>query len=223
MAPPHTGGTMKTYGLLLPLLIGSAVACGPAASDGTTDGSSSTGDTTGDSDPSVSVTMPMTMTTDMTVTGMTATDPTTETTAPTTDTTETTVDPDTSATGTTDPETTTEAPESSGTETTSAETTTGGEPGFYGPCDFSDPENPTCPGDETCLVVDFGEFAGQHWCGLPCEDDATDCPESPNGDALVECSGLGLCALDCEDTECPEGMECNPIGSGDRCVWPAAR
>lgn len=223
---PHTGDMMKTYGLVLPLLMVSAVACGPAASEGTTDGSTSTGDTTnGDESVSVSVTSPTT-TTAMTATGMTATDPTTETTSPTTDTetTETTVDPDTSATGTTEPETTTEPESTTGTESTTDETTTtGGDPAFYGPCDFTDPENPVCPGEEVCLVVDFGDFAGQHWCGIPCEDDASGCPESPNGDALVECSGLGLCSLDCEDTECPEGMECNQIGSGDRCAWPAPR
>lgn len=215
---------MKIYGLVLPLLIVSAVACGPAASEGTTDGSTSTGgDSTGDT-VSVSLTTPttMTMTTmDMSATGMTATDAT-ETTSPTTDTdaTGTTmVDPDSSGSGTTEPETTTEPESTTGTETT----TGGGEPVAYGPCDFTDPENPACPGEETCLVVEFGEFAGQHWCGIPCEDDPADCPESPNGETLVECSGLGLCALDCEDTECPEGMECNQIGSGDRCAWPAPR
>jgi hypothetical protein len=91
----------------------------------------------------------------------------------------------------------------------------------YGPCDFTDPENPTCPEGQICQVTGDGD----HWCGVPCMDSIDGCPGSPNDIAVVECSGLGLCALDCNTLEdpldCPGDSFCVEFGSGTRCVWPA--
>lgn len=214
---------MKTSLPVTTLFVLLSAACGSTVSDDPSSGSSSSGETTdSDSDVSVTITASTTMTTmdSMSATGTTMTTDPTSTTDPTTETETdptTTTDPDTSATDT--DATSTDPSDTSGSSTDPG-TSTGGGAVEYGPCDFADPENPTCPGEQICIVVEFGEFAGYHWCGIPCEGDADGCPENPDGKAVVECSGLGACALDCQDAECPDGMECNPIGSGDRCAWP---
>lgn len=192
-----------------------SVACG--SSDGGTGGSETSG--SGGSE-----------------TGTTATTNTSNTSAPTTG---MTSDASTSAADTMSP---TSGPEGSGTAADGSGTAAGSETGSgsgsagsssggsgsggvvgdaYGPCDLTDPENPTCPGDEQCAQGPNGD----NWCGVPCDmGDASGCPDSPNGAAVVECSnGFGQCALDCTDdsTVCPDGMDCIQLGSGGRCVWPA--
>ncbi len=221
---------MKITSALSTLVALACLACGSTVDNGPATDASSSGSETGSSD-SVGVTL-STTTTMTTGDSMSATSSVTMTTDPTDSDTTVATDTDPSATtgvdtsaGTeaTDPtEPTTTDPSGSTTGSDSATTTGGVVDVDYGPCDFSDPENPTCPEGEICLFVNNGPFAGSHWCAVPCDGGNADgCPASPNDTAFVECSGLGGCALDCGDGDCPEGMECHPIGSGDRCVWPA--
>lgn len=203
-----------------------ALACGPSASEDPTSGSSGSSGSTGDS-ATATATATVTVTDTMSTASASDTMPTTSDTTPTTtDTTPTTTDADTTA-GTDATTTDATTGDTTGTgdsgSSTDPGTTTGGEVVDYGPCDFTDPENPTCPEGQICQVT-FGGMDGDHWCGVPCMDSIDDCPASPNDSAIVECSGLGLCALDCGadgELACPDGMECVEFGSGTRCVWPA--
>lgn len=199
--------SIATFTLLSSTL---ALACGSPSEGGGTGESSSSGSSSSDGSMTAgSATLSTTTMTSMTAS--TTTDATTDATttdAPTTS----GVDSSGDATaGTTDTGTDSSGGSSSGG-------TTGGDPGAYGPCDFS-MGDPVCPDGEQCAVLPDG----QHWCGLPCDQDPDPCPEVPSGDAAVECSGFYMqCALECTDNACPDGMECVEIMNGpSRCGWPA--
>ncbi|MCA9708011.1 MAG: hypothetical protein KDK70_19315 [Myxococcales bacterium] len=64
------------------------------------------------------------------------------------------------------------------------------------------------------------------WCTFGCQD-ASECPEPTDGDAVPFCGGPPnqptVCMLDCSMGTCPAGMECVGLGPGGmamRCVWP---
>ena len=204
--------SIATFALLSSSL---ALACGSPSEAGGT-GESSSGSTSSDGSMTAgSATLPTTTMTSMTAsatTDATATDATTD--ATTTQGVTTAVDSSGDATaGSTDTG-------SGSTGGSSSGGSTGGDPGAYGPCEFSKGGVPVCPDGEQCAVLP----EGQHWCGLPCDQDPDPCPEASSGDAVVECSGFYMqCALNCADNPtCPDGMECVFIMDGlSRCGWPA--
>lgn len=195
------------------LTISLVLACGKTGE--TNDESSSSSGSTTDG---MSTSATMTSTTATTsATGMTDS---ATTTASTTDTTTTTTDATTTAadsSGTTDAT----GSGSSGGGSSGGSSSGGGGPVAYGPCDYSDPENPACPDGESCHELPGGE----HWCSADCMDNADACPATESGTSVVECSNFYMaCALNCAgDAACPDGMECvmvNPQIS--RCGWPPA-
>ena len=193
------------------LTISLVLACGKTGE--TNDESSSSSGSTTDG---MSTSATMTSTTATTsATGMTDS---ATTTASSTDGTTTTTDATTTAA---DSSGTTDATGSSGGGSSGGSSSGGGGPVAYGPCDYSDPENPACPDGESCHELPGGE----HWCSADCMDNADACPATESGTSVVECSNFYMaCALNCAgDAACPDGMECvmvNPQIS--RCGWPPA-
>lgn len=192
---------------------------------GSESSSGSTGDTAATMTSGVTVTTTMT-TMDSMSASMTTMD--TMTTMSTTD--MTTAD----SSGTTDNPTGSESGSDSGSSgsdsgSSGSESSTGTVvPGTYPPCDFSDPENPTCADEnDTCWQYmpenDMDTFHA--WCAPACEMFMPDnCPATESGDAVVECSMLpgNPCALNCGGGEtCPDGMECYDVPNFpiSRCVW----
>ena len=197
----------------------------PADNGGGTGGSDSSSSSTGDSATTMTtITSATTMTTMESMTGTVSATTDTATTAMTTD--MTTADSSGTTDATTTDATTTDA---TTTGTDSGSSTTGPVvPGTYPPCDFSDPENPTCESmDDTCWQYppesDMDTFHA--WCAPACEMFMPDnCPAIESGDAVVECSMLpgNPCALNCGMGEtCPDGMECYDVPNFpiSRCVW----
>lgn len=101
-----------------------------------------------------------------------------------------------------------------------------------------DSESDDTRGDSTTGEIDFGPYVP---CGEACEgtdlcidaptrDPIADvcapicnvvdtCPASPGGDAELVCV-FGVCALDCSEGDCPQGMTCMETGAGEHCYWP---
>lgn len=81
----------------------------------------------------------------------------------------------------------------------------------YGICNGDE-----CSGDQQCTVVFNGTGT---YCSIPC-DDTEQCPEPTSGTAVKQCSTVdGMCRLDCQSGDCPEGMECFEAVIRSTCVW----
>jgi hypothetical protein len=136
-------------------------------------------------------------------------DTTTTTTDDTTTDTDTDTDTDTTTESTTDTTDTTE------TETTESETTTETETGmeetYYADCPIGVED---CAMGEVCKL---DADPNDEWqvCALPC-DVPLDCPEA-NGLPLL-CITYTLqpkgCHINCENTQCPDGMSCKEVNNG---------
>lgn len=195
------------------LTISLLLACGKNG-ETNDDGSSSSGST------SDGMTASATMTGTTATTSATGMSDSASTTASTTD--STTTDATTTAadsSGTTDATTGSGSGSSGGSSGGSS--SGGGGPVAYGPCDYSDPENPACPEGESCHELPGGE----HWCSAECMDNADGCPAAETGTSVVECSNFYMaCALNCAgDAECPDGMQCVMVTPQvSRCGWPPA-
>jgi hypothetical protein len=90
-------------------------------------------------------------------------------------------------------------------------------------------EYPPCMADDECsdpytLCWPSDDFGMPNYCTLECES-ADDCPVPSSGEAVPVCEGppdIDICALDCTDGECPDGMTCVEIFMDfERCVYEA--
>jgi hypothetical protein len=93
-------------------------------------------------------------------------------------------------------------------------------------------EQPTAPGSMFSPCMQSSECAPQEFCVFPqgeagyCTSacatptDPSNC-DSPPGDQSPTCFDIGLddgrwvCALDCADAPCPNGMRCEQVATGD--------
>ena len=195
------------------------LACGKDDSKASA-GDSSSGTTAGDSNSTtMSVTVTTTASTSDSTTVTTGMTETTSTASPTT------TDPDSS--GTTDATTTDATTTDATTTDVSSSSSTGGVPSTYGPCDLTDPTNPTCEVEgEACNVVVpmNAEDPFIHFCGPTCvAKDPASCPAPESGDAIAACIVIAgdECFLNCAGmATCPDGMECVDFyGLLDVCEW----
>lgn len=77
-------------------------------------------------------------------------------------------------------------------------------------------EDDACSGDRQCITVINGTGT---YCSIPCET-TEQCPIPASGTAERRCSTIdGTCRLDCQNGECPEGMECFEAIVRSTCVW----
>jgi hypothetical protein len=148
--------------------------------------------------------------------------------SPTTSTTNTTNDPTSTSNGSADGTGSTTAVDtgSSGPEattdpgTTTTEVTGSSDGGSSGE---PPPESyPGCMADEDCsdpytLCWPPMEFGTPNFCTVECMD-AGECPVPTSGTATPACEGppgMNICALDCSEGECPDGMSCVDVfGNG---------
>jgi hypothetical protein len=121
---------------------------------------------------------------------------------------------------------------SDGSETTNADTSATDSMGDSGSSSSGEPPSadyPMCMSDDDCsdpytLCWPPEKFGEPTFCTLECEA-ADECPVPSTGEAVPVCEGppgTNICALDCTEGECPDGMECVDIfgnGAFMRCTY----
>src|SRR5262245_38173791 len=191
-----TSRSLKLH-LLLPMVV--ILGC-PSDDGGASGGSESSSGSSGDM--TTTMTSVTTVTTTMTTMDSMSMSATTDmTTTMTTD--MTTADSSGTTDATTTDATTTDATTGTDSGSSGGSTTTGGGVVPYGPCTFSDGQDPTCDVmDEECNQLDPNPMGmdgapNPSWCAIPCMSD-DDCVAPASGDAVAECSMFFQhCALNC--------------------------